>query len=149
MIFKGVNNMKYKYDFQLYAVDSDSDERGWYSMDLVSYGNTIEELYENAEYFLIDQDGGEIGERRADDYEAHHLLRLAVLEQDPAPIKLLEKVIGTEYGPVTYFELYHTRDGYLGKHYNRHGEEEIEELTQKEAQELMQKEYQSLIKKAK
>ena len=70
---KGVN-MHYKYDFEFNAVSSDSDEGVWYSCDLQTMGNTLEELLDNAVYFKIDQDGGEIGDYPADDKLAHDLI---------------------------------------------------------------------------
>jgi hypothetical protein len=85
---KGAHMGNVKYSVELYAVKDESDERGWYSMDLISDGSTLEELLDNAAYIMIDQDGGEVGQRPADDRMAVRLItaeyeRQATEMQDP------------------------------------------------------------------
>lgn len=46
------------------------DYGNWLGKSLYSEGNTLDELLDNATYFLIDQDGGEAGELPADDNRA-------------------------------------------------------------------------------
>lgn len=127
-----------KYDIAIVAYNSDSDERGWYSMDLLTDGNTLEDLYENATAILIDQDGGEVGQQKASGFLAEHSIRHAVMLQDPNLKRILvgRKVVGTEYGPVTYLELFQDLTGYFVVHYNREGDQEVEQITMDEARDL-------------
>jgi hypothetical protein len=128
-----------KYDITIAAYSSDSDERGWFSMDLVATGNSPQEVIQDATLFLIDQDGGEIGKQPALGFEIEHALRTAILEQEPQNILLGRKIVGTEYGPVTYMELFQNRNGYFIVHYNRHGDAEMEAINKDEAKALQQK----------
>lgn len=126
-----------KYDITVAAYSSDSDERGWFSMDLVASGNSLEELYQDATFFLIDQDGGEIGQREAQGFDIEHALRSKVLEEDNQKILVESKTIGTEYGPVTYMELYQDLMGYFLVHYNREGDQEVEQISYEEARAIV------------
>ena len=130
-----------KYDISIAAYSSDSDERGWFSMDLISEGDTLEDLYSNAVFFLIDQDGGEIGERDASGFDVEHAIRQAVLEQDKQTILVERRQVGTEYGPVTYLELFQDRTGYFVVHYTREGDPESENISVDEARALVARIY--------
>ena len=60
--------MKYKYDIEI-EVDSECDNYDRFaSYDLLcAYGNTLEELLDNASIGIMDQDGGEIDQVPADE----------------------------------------------------------------------------------
>jgi hypothetical protein len=55
-------------------VKDDSDDGRWCSYDLDTEGNTLDELLDNASYYMTDQDGGEIGFTEADDALAYELI---------------------------------------------------------------------------
>lgn len=65
-----------KYYIELYNVKDGEygDYYRWCSFDLITEGNTLEELLDNAIYFLIAQDGEDVGERVADDKLAYDLI---------------------------------------------------------------------------
>lgn len=61
--------VRYKYSVDIPDFKT-SEEGRFYSYDLYSEGNTLEELIENAVYCGIDQDGGDGPVLEADDHEA-------------------------------------------------------------------------------
>jgi hypothetical protein len=57
-----------KFSINREAVKDDSDDYGRFiSYDLYAEGDTEEELWADATYMMIDQDGGEVGQTEADD----------------------------------------------------------------------------------
>lgn len=63
-----------KYSFEFTDLEGPDDKGLFLSAELITEGNTLEELLENAWYALIDQDGGEYGQREADDDYAAELI---------------------------------------------------------------------------
>ena len=52
------------------TLGDDTNDRGiWYSIELDTYGETREELLENATISYVDQDGGELDTMGIDDYQ--------------------------------------------------------------------------------
>ena len=63
--------MRYLYDIEFIDLGaSDRYEPQWSNKELTTYGNTLNELLDNASYFFIDQNGGELGDDVADDQDA-------------------------------------------------------------------------------
>jgi hypothetical protein len=63
--------MEYKYNIESVNMGESSRYEPRFSVaELTTFGNTLEELIENAGYSWIDQDGGEIDSGIADDDEA-------------------------------------------------------------------------------
>ena len=62
---------KYRYNFEIEVAElgySDSDENGWTNAEFIEvYGNTLDELFENAIVHYSNQDGGEAGMQGADE----------------------------------------------------------------------------------
>lgn len=65
--------MRYLYTFEMKDVKSSECGR-FFSFDLYSEGNTLEDMIYNAVYIGIDQDGGEGPIREADDLKAELLI---------------------------------------------------------------------------
>lgn len=63
-----------KYSFEFNGLEGSEDEGQFLSADLITEGDTLEELLNNAWYALTDQDGGEWGQREADDSFAEELI---------------------------------------------------------------------------
>lgn len=62
---------QYKYNIESADLgESDNYCPRWACKELSTYGDTLEELIDNAAYFFIDQDGGELDDSPADDNEA-------------------------------------------------------------------------------
>lgn len=64
----------------IYQIEEDLGESDryspiWTSKFLVTHGNDLNELLDNAEYFFIDQDGGEVGDSVADDRDAYNFIK--------------------------------------------------------------------------
>lgn len=77
-------SQKYRYNFDL-TVDRECDryEPRWSSYDgLQAYGDTLEELLENASISIIDQDGGELDTCEADEPWMHELIVEAYWKQN-------------------------------------------------------------------
>lgn len=68
--------MKTKYSIEHENLGEDSKyEPRYCEAFLSSEGDNFDELIDNAEYFFIDQDGGEIGSAKADDTRAFKFIK--------------------------------------------------------------------------
>lgn len=80
--------MQYKYEIVIDDLGIDyQDEGPWRSYMLESYGDTIDEVFDNAQIAEIDQDGGELYDYSIEDapmnvYNQAKLLLLAYLHQN-------------------------------------------------------------------
>lgn len=62
-----------KYIYYIENVDmgaSDRYEPRWSNKELSTFGDSLADLLDNAAYFFIDQDGGDLGDSIADDQDA-------------------------------------------------------------------------------
>lgn len=59
-----------KYSITLPDFKDHQDSGVWRSYELQAEGNTLQELLDSAVYYMVDQDGGELGFKAADDADA-------------------------------------------------------------------------------
>lgn len=64
-----------KFNIEITAFGEEDDSPMFVSLDLNASGDTEDEVYENAVYYRIDQDGGDLGSVEADDDKAQEYIK--------------------------------------------------------------------------